>query len=556
MIDVLNGDLMSPLNSETVPVGKLFSEEFFFAIPDYQRPFSWDKDQIADLIDDLLAADPDSPYFLGTLVLHRTEASTYDVVDGQQRLTALSILLACLRDLLENDRDEIQDLIVQPEKKFQQIPSRPRLSVRDTEPYARIVCRVGGTKDLTEAPGPAVLSSAEERYRDAVSTFRERLVNLPSARLWSLTQYLIRNVVIIYLAASSFDDAFRLFTVVNDRGKQLRRVDILKAKNLSPSVVPDTSIREEYSRKWEAFEETLGGDEFEALFRAMRLIYVQEKPEGDLLHEFESRIYGKQRRPDPGREFIDELSDYVDLYDALFIDRDYLAGEKDGVRFQSLMFSMVREFKASEWRACILFFARKFGKTGLFDFLLKIEAVFVDHWVCGVRKDERYDSYTRVLKMIEGAATSRGVTDEIRVDLTHVKEACRARNFYGAGYSKYLLVRAEIQASELQAPREFSPRSVEHVLPQNPRIDSGWLKDFTDDERDELTHQVGNLVLLSKGKNSSAANKEYIDKLSTYLEPRVSDYPRSVQVVKEEVWTPEAIRRRTREFADNVLGAF
>ncbi|KQR52359.1 hypothetical protein ASF88_12490 [Leifsonia sp. Leaf336] len=545
---------MAKLDSATVRIGKLFAEGFFFSIPNYQRPFSWDKDQLSDLIEDLMEANRENDYFLGTLVLHETAADTFDVVDGQQRLTALSILLAVLRDLLESDAAEVQDMLVQPEKRFLKISSRPRIFVRDSAPYSKIVTSLGGTSDL-ESDEP-LQTSVDQRYRAAVAIFRDALGNESQDYLHDLVEFIVQHVVVIYLAAASFDDAFRLFTVVNDRGKQLRRIDVLKAVNLSPGVIADTALREEYARKWEGFEEALGEGDFESLFAALRLVYVQDKPEGDLLHEFEKRVYANKARPSAGVNFIDELGEFVDLWDAIFISRDYLVAGPDHARFKTLMHAMVGEFRASEWKACILAYARKYGTVSMMDFVLAIERLFVDQWVRGVRKDERYSAYTAILKTIEVSPHAAAVIESFAVPLDAVQKACRSANFYGAGFAKYLLVRAEIQVAELGAPREFAPRSIEDVLPQTPRIGSRWLSDFTEEQARELVHSVGNLVLLSKGKNSSAQNKEFEDKKATYLSPRVSDYPRSLETLAFMEWTPTVIKERTESFAQGVLGPF
>ncbi|MFE1084484.1 DUF262 domain-containing protein [Brevibacterium sediminis] len=544
---------MSSLNSSTVSIGKLFSEDFFFAVPNYQRPFRWDHDQISDLIDDLLNANRDNDYFLGTLVLHEKEASLFDVVDGQQRLTALSLLLACVRDLLDSDSDEIQDMLVQPERKFQGIPSKPRIAMRETGVYEKLVCANRGT-ELIESEDSRT-SNVEQRYRKAVSLYRARLRNLPQKELRSLMEFIVRRVVVIYLAAPSFEDAFRLFTVVNDRGKQLRRIDVLKAINLSPSVISDDSVREEYSRKWENYEESLGEREFESLFHALRLIYVQEKPEGDLLDEFQKRIYGRSERVSSGTEFINELGEYVDLYDALFLSRDYLGETDDNSVYKTLMYSMVNEFRASEWRACLLAYAHKFKTERLMDFVYALERLFVSHWVKGVRKDERYGAYADILKTLSVKKSKPGnVIESVGGDMDDVREACKRQNFYGAGFAKYLLVRAEMQSSELLSPREFRPRSIEHIYPQTPKADSLWAQEFNDRESKDLLHTVGNLVLLSKGKNSSARNKEFLEKKDVYLKPRVSDYPRSLAILEHDEWTPAIVQENTEVFAANILG--
>jgi hypothetical protein len=443
-------------------------------------------------------------------------------------------------------------MLVQPEKKFQKIPSRARLTVRDSAPYSKIVSSEGGTVDL-EPAGP-LLTTADQRYRAAVKIFRAALSAQEQEYLIGLVEFIVNKVVVIYLAADSFDDAFRLFTVVNDRGKQLRRIDVLKSVNLSPGVISDDARRDEYARKWEGYEESLGEDDFESLFAALRLVYVQDKPEGDLLHEYETRVYGKKDRPSAGVAFVDELGEYADLWDAIFISREYLSANDDHARFKTLMYSMVREFRASEWKACVLAFAKKFETASLMDFVLAVERLFVDHWVRGVRKDERYASYTAILRSIESAKKPSTVIGQIDVDLEAIRNACRIDNFYGAGFAKYLLVRAEIQAAELTSPREFAPRSVEHILPQNPKATSQWATDFSPEEMKSMVHSAGNLVLLSRGKNSSAQNKEFASKKSTYLSPRVSEYPRSLETLSEQEWTPAVVSARTEAFALGILG--
>ena len=87
------------------PIQKIFSDDYVFHIPDYQRPYSWTTEQARELIDDLLTyveANPGQvsempPYFLGSIVLIKGDSPNADVVDGQQRLTTLTLLLAAIR---------------------------------------------------------------------------------------------------------------------------------------------------------------------------------------------------------------------------------------------------------------------------------------------------------------------------------------------------------------------------------------------------------------------------------------------------------------------------
>lgn len=97
--------MASEIKAEEINIGKLFSPEFVFKIPIYQRPLSWDRDNYEQLFDDVYDAmdSNESSYFLGSILIQQQEEKKYDLVDGQQRMTALAILMAVIRDYTESD---------------------------------------------------------------------------------------------------------------------------------------------------------------------------------------------------------------------------------------------------------------------------------------------------------------------------------------------------------------------------------------------------------------------------------------------------------------------
>src|SRR5665213_2235534 len=102
-------------------VAKIFSDDYVFQIPGFQRPYAWTTEQAEELVDDFLAfmqtpgglIEEMPPYFLGSIVLIKEETSpNADVVDGQQRLTTLTILLAAIRaSVSEPDSSDLTRLI-------------------------------------------------------------------------------------------------------------------------------------------------------------------------------------------------------------------------------------------------------------------------------------------------------------------------------------------------------------------------------------------------------------------------------------------------------------
>ena len=543
---------MSDFQSGTISVGTLFDAKSFYRIPSYQRPFSWDEEQFDDLITDTRDADHDAPYFLGNIVLHIDKDETRVIVDGQQRITSLMILLACLRDSIDQKKvkDEIQDKILQQARTIEKIPERLRLEVKDREMFQSVVVNDGGT---LKSYVPADHNEPSYRYVIASKIFHKRIDTLTQDERVELVQFIVSKCVLIFLQANTFDEAFRLFEIVNDRGKQLRRIDILKSKNISPDVIAQDSVRDKISLEWEALESQVGENNFESIFFLIRLIILKDKPKYDLLREFDERIFkdGKLKR---GIPFIELLFEYVRLYKDIFTDKSYIEAETDvGIRYQSLMHIMDSEFSASEWRACVLYFAQKFGRDGFYEFLQAIEKLYLTQWTAGTRKDERYADYTLVLSAIADAKTPTDAIAAVPFDETKIIEQITRANVYGAGFCKYALLRLELVTSEHDVPKRFSAKSIEHVFPQNPAPGSDWLKAAGGIDPEKFVHQIGNLVLVSRSKNSAASNLEFPEKKAKYLSKRVSDYPRSIEVLKHADWGPKVIEDRTKTAANLFL---
>jgi uncharacterized protein with ParB-like and HNH nuclease domain len=125
------------------PLFKIFSNDFAFSIPTYQRPYSWTTDQAVELLTDLLAflgnglqpIEEVNPYFLGSIVLIKEEDSPEaDIIDGQQRLTTLTILLAVLRTLVQPEyATELTKFIYERGDLIVGTPNRYRLKLRERD---------------------------------------------------------------------------------------------------------------------------------------------------------------------------------------------------------------------------------------------------------------------------------------------------------------------------------------------------------------------------------------------------------------------------------------
>lgn len=155
--------MTNKLEANEQPIHKVFSDEYLFEIPPVQRPYSWNEEVSADLLNDLLDyinhhsinnknfKDIDEPYFLGSIVLVRKQENIYEALDGQQRLTTLTILLAVLRDYLgDNYAESIKKMIAMQGDHVLQTKDKVRLELRNVDQYffKTYIQNDGGTAKL------------------------------------------------------------------------------------------------------------------------------------------------------------------------------------------------------------------------------------------------------------------------------------------------------------------------------------------------------------------------------------------------------------------------
>lgn len=206
-----------------------------YSIDYYQREYKWHDKQIIELVDDLSDKfleeyQPGHPrskvaeypyYFLGSIIISKKDTVSY-IVDGQQRLTSLTLILIFLRNLQKNMEKQVNiDELIFSEK-FDQKSFNLHVDERKSAMDA-LYDNGGSTFDTTDQPES--VRNLVSRYHDLESCFPEELCKdaLPYFIDW-----LIENVHLVEITASSDDDAYTIFETMNDRGLSLSPTDMLK----------------------------------------------------------------------------------------------------------------------------------------------------------------------------------------------------------------------------------------------------------------------------------------------------------------------------------------
>ena len=281
------------IKSEKILVKTIFST-MWFRIPEYQRPYIWSKDEVNELLDDLTFAQQeksDQEYFLGSFVFQAKKADPErghefpenDLLDGQQRMTTLLLLFACIRDLSTDQeaKNDCQSCIFQKGSQYKNVPERNRIVFfirQEVQEFVdEFIKTQGGTdreKDLAALAAKQTDKSLQNMAQ-AVLEIR-RFFKDPENRIApeQLLKFLMNNVLLIYVATQVLEDAFRLFTILNDRGVPLRNSDILKSLNLGKLDSEKDKLK--YAQLWEDAESSLG-DDFDRFLNYIRTLLVKDK---------------------------------------------------------------------------------------------------------------------------------------------------------------------------------------------------------------------------------------------------------------------------------------
>ncbi|OQA16661.1 MAG: hypothetical protein BWY63_02677 [Chloroflexi bacterium ADurb.Bin360] len=575
--------------AQQIESDKLFVKGVFqkwYRIPEYQRPFVWGPDQVTELLDDVYTArqsNSESQYFLGSLVLKKSTKQEgtaryeeYDLLDGQQRLTTLFLITAVVRDLTPNTNkpriDTCQNTIYQMAIPDDNIPERSRIvfDIRDKvkDFVGEYVKPHGGTCKVDELQLLSQKTDEDISIRNmarAILTIRSFFENGHS--LDEFFPFLRSNVLMIYVAAEELEDAFHLFTVMNNRGMKLRNSDILKAQNLAKVANIDT--RTTFAKMWEGIEEYFGED-FDNFLSHLRTVLVKQKAGYNLLKEYEDNIYAprefnrdtKTYTPKPpllkkGDSTFEFVKRYFDHYLALF-ENDH-SNLTNSYEYQNRITLMRSGFEVDYWVAPLLRYYDKYRTTNILKFLHLLDRKISADWIIGLSPTRRIENTNAIIKEVEAAtdADALFVSPVFNIDTQDLLRVLMG-GVYGRRFCRYILLKVDLAyhgyTTKVELPETIT---IEHILPQTPSADSQWVSDFTEQDREKWTNRLGNLILLSRRKNATQSNLDFQQKKEKYFHKNVELFSNSVRVFqKYNTWTLHDLQRHHREALTTLLSQY
>ena len=267
------------------------------------------------------------------------------------------------------------------------------------------------------------------------------------------------------------------------------------------------------------------------------------------MQEFEQKIYdpkekekstGKKKSAllKKGKDTFEYIERYLGYYNQLLGGDNY--DETGGnFRFDNLVKMMSIGLPSTDWIPPLLRYFDRFKYNQLLHFLILLDNKFSADWIAQCTPTYRIEQMNQVIKVIEQA----DVPDSVLTDgCFSINAEAFVRTVdstvYGRRFTRYLLLKLDYMYQDHSHRMTLDTLSVEHILPQTPAEDSQWVKDFTKQERNEWTDRLGNLVLISKKKNSSQGRSDYTEKKSKYFIKNISTCPNSLRILQKDQWTP------------------
>ena len=542
-------------------IREIFEGSYQFEIPDYQRPYAWTTGQATELFDDLYSAMQDarvsgsgSQYFLGSIVLIKNDrAPKSSVVDGQQRLTTLTMLFAVLRTVMPDAADDITDFLYKKGKFSLGEKNEYRLTAReeDADFFRTHIQEPGGIAQLVASTEK--LKDSRLRYRENAALLLEKAKALSPDDRNALWKFLANDCSLVVISTPDLEAAYRIFSVLNNRGLDLAPIDILKAEVLgSIRRMGGEDEAHTYSKKWSEIESRLGRDAFGDLFAHIRTIYAKQKQRATLVKEFQERVTEYKTPID----LVDKVIDpYAEVWDFVR-NADFEADKQAEAININEYLSWLNRVDFKDWVPPALLYSKRFRQQPklLVAFFKALERLTYFLLVTKVGINERIEIYAALTKEIEPDAFKGDLAALTTLTLSDAQKRKFVEALDGNVYDDLpkarmaLVLRLE---SLRRAPgvRFQDAVSLEHVLPQTPPDGSDWIKWFPDkDERDYWMHRLANLVPLDRKKNSSARNCDFARKKEVYSEGKgkASPFVLTREVWEKNEWTPTLLAERQK----------
>ncbi len=547
------------------PFTKIINGTTQFVIPVFQRDYTWDAEtQCAQLWRDVLRASRTSGergHFLGSIVYIATGDSLagftrWMLIDGQQRLTTLTLLLAALRDHISETKWSGGENDPTPKridayflKNVQEEGDREQKLVLRRHDQATLRAIVDGKEPPHEA---------SDHIRDNYNYFREQLSAIDPADVY---RGIARLLIVDVALDRQTDDPQLIFESLNSTGVDLSQADLIR--NFILMRLPDKEQTELYETYWSKIEALFLGSEwtFDAFARdyvALKTEASKQEKAGEIYYAFRDFFPTLTEKSGGLDKALADMMRHARHYAAFSIGRD-VSGERG-----RLLAEIRRHVDVPAILVMRLLECRDhlnvLSEKDFLEALRLIESYTVRRAICGYQTR----SYWQIFANLAYGIGEQHPLNDLKVALARQHENYRfpsdaefertlkEGDLYGLRICRHLL--EGLENYDTKEPTDTAGYSIEHIMPQNERLRRGWRemlgKNWKDIQK-TWVHRLGNLTLT--GYNSTYSDKDFAEKKTVDGGFSDSSVRLNKYVREQTVWTPREMSVRMDALAKRSL---
>ncbi len=547
------------------PFTKIINGTTQFVIPVFQRDYTWDAEtQCAQLWRDVLRASRTSGergHFLGSIVYIATGDSLagftrWMLIDGQQRLTTLTLLLAALRDHISETKWSGGENDPTPKridayflKNVQEEGDREQKLVLRRHDQATLRAIVDGKEPPHEA---------SDHIRDNYNYFREQLSAIDPADVY---RGIARLLIVDVALDRQTDDPQLIFESLNSTGVDLSQADLIR--NFILMRLPDKEQTELYETYWSKIEALFLGSEwtFDAFARdyvALKTEASKQEKAGEIYYAFRDFFPTLTEKSGGLDRALADMMRHARHYAAFSIGRD-VSGERG-----RLLAEIRRHVDVPAILVMRLLECRDhlnvLSEKDFLEALRLIESYTVRRAICGYQTR----SYWQIFANLAYGIGEQHPLNDLKVALARQHENYRfpsdaefertlkEGDLYGLRICRHLL--EGLENYDTKEPTDTAGYSIEHIMPQNERLRRGWREMLGENWKDiqkTWVHRLGNLTLT--GYNSTYSDKDFAEKKTVDGGFSDSSVRLNKYVREQTVWTPREMSVRMDALAKRSL---
>ncbi|WP_033794388.1 DUF262 domain-containing protein [Helicobacter pylori] len=535
----------------------LVDAEYFYQVPDYQRPYVWDKDHLGALIDDLVGSytnNREDEYFCGSIVIaENPKDKRWDVVDGQQRLTSF-IILACTilrlykHRLGQKSKDFIEGSIYDKYDK-----EKERLKFLTAQNYNSIFENtVLKSLEFEDNIKKSELNKKfeENTYLRNAYYFKELLdesmENGAISNIDDFVMWFYDHIVLTRIICFEQDSAMQIFQVLNDRGQPLSPIDILKS-SLMQEIKQDDERRKDFIATWDkivdACKSVEGIDIDLEYFFNMYLEYADPSSSKKRADKGLKKVFKDSKKN--ACEFIYDVSAFMKSY-------------TDLLKKQDQYIYLLRYLPSRFWASILT--TALYVKYPDFDALKKLlVSYYYQTWIAGGTITRIKQTSINIIKNVKNNKDIETIQELILDNIAfhntfnqYHYNLWDSSSVYPSKWVRPVLALANYFMTDDEEPNFIAmdaETQVEHILPQKPKRGSQWNADFDKEKREEWVNNIANLTLLKRKKNAQALNMDFDEKRQIYGGKDMSRVISCYHITKElysdyRKWNENSLQKR------------